>query len=592
MKSFRRIRPDAKQMDRRRFVKLAAAAGLSFPHLPLLRAIGERSPHPDGRDVFQAVPPERSGITWIHNNAHSNDRYLPETTGAGCAFFDYDNDGWMDIFLVNSGPCYFFHPSVSPGCALYRNNRDGTFTDVAAKAGVQGNLFGMGVAIGDYDRDGFQDIFITGFEKNILYHNNGDGTFTDVTSKAGLEDSAWSTSAVWFDFDNDGYLDLFVCHYVDFKRLTQDLCGTSEGTKVYCAPQNFPAEACRLYRNNRDGTFTDISEKSGISSYPGKALGVVAMDINNDGWTDLFVSNDTTADRLYLNSGHGTFADIGFEAGIAYDDAGSVRSSMGVDAADFNRDGKIDLFVSNIDHQQYALYRNLGDNTFSNLAAVDDIGRSTMMMSGWGAHFIDYNNDGWPDLLCVNGHPNDLIDRTGSVVKFKEELLLFHNDGKTFIDVSYQSGSIFRDSWSARGLAIGDFNNDGAMDALVLINGGRPLLLENVYGSKNHWLGIQLVSVHANPDATGAVVRYSVNGRTYSIQKTSGGGYLSSHDPRIVIGLGEATSIDWLEVHWPRPLRAVEHFKEIQLNQYITICEGVGKILPYPVPAQYRPRLR
>jgi hypothetical protein len=579
-------------MNRRTLAKLLGAAALNHALFPYERSFAQSIIQANHRDVFRSVPPEQSGISWIHDNARSNDRYLPETTGAGCAFLDYDNDGWMDIFLVNSGPCYFYQPSVSPSCALYRNNRDGTFTDVTVQAGVQGGFFGMGVAVADYDRDGFQDIFLTGFEKNILYHNNGDGTFTDVTVKAGLSDTSWSSSAVWFDYDNDGLLDLFVCHYVEFKHRTQDLCGSSGGSKIYCAPQNFPAVPSRLYHNNGDGTFTDVSARSGISANVGKALGVVAADINNDGWMDLFVSNDTTANWLYLNSGHGTFTDIGFEADVAYDDDGSVRSGMGVDAADFDHDGKIDLFVANIDHQRYALYKNLGDNRFANVSTTNDIGRSTMMMSGWGAHFIDYDNDGWPDMLCVNGHPDDLIDRTGSLVKFMEHLLLFHNDGKSFTDVSEQGGSAFRTSWSARGLAIGDFNNDGAMDALVLVNGGRPLLLENVYNSKNAWLGIFLTGVRANTDAIGARIRWSAGGQKYEVQKTSGGGFLSSHDPRVVLGLGDSKKVDWLEVQWPHPSGAVERFTDVPINKYVSITEGAGKLLPYPAVQPQRPRLR
>lgn len=580
------------QIDRRALIKLLGVAAIDSAALKYMTAIQPTPARSPGQDFFITVPPERSGITWVHDNAHSDSRFLPETTGAGCAFFDYDNDGWMDIFLVNSGPCYFYQPAKSPSCALYKNNRDGTFTDVTAKAGVQGNLFGMGVAIGDYDRDGFQDIFVTGFERSILYRNNGNGTFKDVTSEAGLSDSGWSTSAVWFDFDNDGYLDLFVCHYVEFVHRTQDLCGSTARSKIYCAPQNFPAAASRLYRNNRDGTFTDITESSGVSKHKGKSLGVVAADINNDGWMDLFVGNDTTANFLFVNSSHGTMSEIGFDADVAYNDEGSARSGMGVDAADFDRDGKIDLFVSNIDHEMYALYRNAGENRFHNISKTNDIGATTLMMSGWGAHFLDYNNDGWLDLMCVNGHPDDLIDRTGSLVKYKERLLLFRNDGKKFSDVSEQAGSAFRDTWSARGLAVGDFDNDGSIDALVLVNGGAPVLLQNVGKWGNNWIGVYLIGVRANVDAIGAEIRWSIGGQRFSRQKTGGGSFLSSHDPRVLIGLGEAKGIDWLEIHWPQPSGGVERFTDVPINQYVSITETAGKLLPYPLPAAYRSHLR
>ena len=317
--------------------------------------------------IFRTVHPEESHITWVHDNAASEAHYLPESMVSGCAFFDYDNDGWMDIFLVNTGPCDFFHPSADrrPRNALYRNNRDGTFTDVTERAGLQGVAFGEGVAAGDYDGDGFMDLYVTAYGRNTLYHNNGDGTFTDVTEKAGLLDPNWSTSAVWFDYDNDGKLDLFVCSFCEYDGNSKNLCGNNlEGKNYYCIPRLFPGRASKLYHNNGDGTFTETGHLTSIGKKLGKSHGVVATDINNDGWMDLFVTNDTEPNYLFANRGGGKFEEIAFPAGVAYSEAGRPRSSMGVDSADYDNDGRLDLFVANIDHEQFSIYHNDGDRKF------------------------------------------------------------------------------------------------------------------------------------------------------------------------------------------------------------------------------------
>jgi hypothetical protein len=522
---------------------------------------------------FEVVPANVSGITWKHTAAHSEQKYLPETTGAGCAFLDYDNDGWMDIYLVNSGKCDFYDPSPPLRNALYRNNRDGTFTDVTEKAGVAAGGYGQGLAVGDYDGDGFPDIYVTQYGRSILYHNNGDGTFTDVTEKAGVAAPGWSSSAVWFDYDNDGRLDLFVCRFVDFDK-SKNLPCTSDNKVGYCIPHLYKPMASWLFHNNGDGTFTDVSKTSGIGKYPGKGWGVVATDINNDGRMDLFVSNDTVANFLYVNRGHGTFEEIGQQAGVAYSDAGRPRSGMGVDSADFNQDGWMDLFVANIDHEAYALYKNNHDETFDDIAPATGVASATKLMSGWGLKFFDYDNDGSLDLILANGHPDDLIEKIHDNVKYREPLLLFHNSGNGLKNVSAESGPAFATPMSARGLALGDFNNDGAVDVLISNNNEAPVLLRNNVGSGNHWLGLRLVGKKANIDAVGARVTYQAGDLKWSRMKVGGGSYLSSHDPRLVLGIGKSAKIDWIEIDWPLPSGLKQRLTELPIDRYITIHEG------------------
>jgi len=524
--------------------------------------------------IFREVPPSASGITWVHDAAISPNRHLPESEGPGCAFLDYDNDGWMDIYLVNSGKSEFFTPPHPLRNALYHNNRDGTFSDVTLKAGVAGGGFGMGVAVGDYDNDGFPDLYITQYGGTILYHNNGDGTFTDLTEKAGVNVPGWTTSAVWFDYDNDGRLDLFVGHFVDYDIASG--CGiAADGKHHYCIPRVFHPTPSYLFHNNGDGTFTDVSKESGIASSQGKALGVVATDINNDGNMDLFVSNDTVANFLFLNRGNGRFEEIGLQSDVAYSANGRARSGMGVDSADFNEDGWTDLFVANIDEEIFSLYKNNKDLTFEDVAMTAGIGMATRWMSGWGLKFLDYDNDGNLDLILANGFPDDLVEDFSSLVKYKEPLLLFQNTGNAFKNVLDQAGPAFAIPYSARGLAIGDFDNDGAVDVLVGVNNGPPVLLRNAIGSRNHWLGVKLVGVKSNRDAVGARVSYQAGDLERSRLKVGGGSYLSSHDPRMVLGIGQRTKIDWLEIQWPKP-GSTERFRQLPADRYITIVEGTG----------------
>jgi hypothetical protein len=533
---------------------------------------------PDPIYPFEEISPAASGITWVHTNGKSPERFLPETTGAGCAFFDYDNDGWMDIYLVNSGKCDFYDPNPPLRNALYRNNRDGTFTDVTEKARVRAGGFGQGVAVGDYDGDGFPDLYVTQYGRSILYHNNGDGTFTDVTEKAGVAAPGWSSSAVWFDYDNDGRLDLFVCQFVEFSKALNKSCGPGEeGKHGYCIPRLYQPTPSWLFHNNGDGTFTDVSKASGIGKYSGKAWGVVATDINNDGRLDLFVANDTVANFLFMNRGQGRFEEIATQAGVAYSSDGRARSGMGVDSADFNEDGWMDLFVANIDREMFSIYQNSHDETFDDQAGSTGIGAATRLMSGWGLKFFDYDNDGNLDLFLANGNPDDLIESLHSQVKYQEPLMLFRNTGKSFQNVSVESGPVFAKPLSARGMAIGDFDNDGAVDVLVSVNDAAPVLLRNRIGNQNHWLGIKLAGKKSNPDAIGARMTYQSGELKRSRTKVGGGSYLSSHDPRIVLGIGKRTKIDWVEIKWPQPGGAVERFTELPIDRYITIVEGQGK---------------
>ena len=556
-------------LTRRDWTRIAAGA-LGAPALTRLQAFA------DTLSVFIEIPAQKSGIRWVHDNAMSPDHQLPETMGPGVAFLDYDNDGWMDIFLVNSGQADFYTPPKPLRNALYKNNRDGTFTDVTESAGVAGGKsFGMGVAVGDYDNDGWADIFVTAYGRSTLYHNNGDGTFADVTEKAGLVFPNWATSAVWFDYDNDGKLDLFVCSFVHYDIAAGTSCGDNKlKRKYYCIPRVFQPTASLLFHNNGDGTFREVSKGTDIASAMGKGLGVVATDINNDGLMDLFVANDTVQNFLFVNRGNGHWEEKALAAEVAYSQNGQARSGMGVDAADFDGDGRMDLFVANVDQEMFSLYKNQGNETFADVAHQHDIAKATRLLSGWGLKFFDYDNDGNIDLILSNGHPDDMIDSYSPQVRYKEPLLLFHNDGKRLSNVSDIAGPAFQKDFTARGLAVGDFDNDGLPDVLIGNNGAAPLLLRNNTPPGNHWLGVRLVCKTANRDAIGTRLTWSAGGVIRNRLKNSGGSYLSSHDPREILGIGKATKLDWLEIKWPAPSKKTERFTDLPIDRYITITEA------------------
>jgi len=534
--------------------------------------------------TFRSADPQQTGITWVHDNGMSEARYLPETEPPGVGIFDYNNDGWMDLFLVNSGESVFFKPQTALRPALYRNNKDGTFTDVTKEAGISANLFGMGVGIADYDGDGYQDIFLTGYEKCVLYHNNGDGTFKDVTVQSGVNPPGWSTTAVWYDYNNDGKLDLHVAQFVDYSSLRTCGSGESYGGKLegasaqqrfYCAPSIFRPTPSHLYRNEGGGKFTDVSDETGLSTHLGKGFGIAVTDINNDGYLDVFQANDMVANFLFLNHEGKWFEEIGLAAGVGYSLNGQARSGMGVDSADFDGDGRQDLFVANIDHEFFSIYTNNGDLTFDDRNWKTDVAKSTRMLSGWGLRFLDYDNDGLLDLVLTNGHPDDMIDARSRGVTYQEPMVLFHNEGHGLMkDVSDISGEVFKERVCGRGLAVGDLNNDGYPEVLVGVNGGPPLLLYNNAEGKNNWVGLHLVGTTANPAAVGAMIRWSTDGVVHSRLKRAGGSFMSTHDPREVLGLGKNQKVDWLEIRWPPPSNKLDRFTSVPTNQYLTVIEG------------------
>ena len=571
-----RVAPSPFFFSRRAFLQAAAMGGIGYA-LPGGRGGLLRAAAP----AFEEIAPAASGLTWVHDNAMSPERYLPETMGPGVAFFDYDNDGWMDVLMVNSGPADFFTPAAPLKHALYRNNRDGSFTDVTEKAGITGATFGMGCAIGDFDNDGYQDVFITAYGRPILYRNRGDGTFEDITERSGLHKAPnWTTSAVWFDYDNDGRLDLFLCSFVEFSLKNNVFCGDNKlGKRFYCIPRVFRPTPSALFHNNGDGTFTDVSAGTDIARAMGKALGVVATDINNDGLLDLFVANDTVQNFLFANRGGGKWEEIGLASEVGFSANGTPRSGMGVDAADLDQDGLQDLFVANVDQEMFSLYRNDGNEFFSDTAAFHGIAQATRLLSGWGLKFFDYDLDGHVDLFLANGHPDDMIESYSQQVKYKEPLLLFRNGGDGKLqNVSAESGPVFAKRFPARGLAIGDYNNDGRIDVLVGNNGEAPVLLRNNAGEGHHWVGLRLQGTACNRDAIGALLTWSVGGQKRTRFKIGGGSYLSAHDPREVLGLGTATALDWLEIKWPAPSGKVERFTDVPIDRYVAIVEGRGKI--------------
>jgi enediyne biosynthesis protein E4 len=551
------------RMTRRNLLALLGAAALPAQNKPL----------------FEEVPASASGITWTHTNAMSPDRYLPETLPPGCAFLDYDNDGWMDIFLVNTGPSNFYKPKQPLHHALYKNNRDGTFTDVTSASGIPvSNSFGQGVAAADFMNSGYPGILITAYGPPTLLRNNGNGTFTDITATSGLAipelTNGWTTSAVWFDYDNDGKLDLFLCSFVQYGQADRFSCGdNSMGRKYYCVPRVFKPTASFLFHNNGDGTFKLVSKGTDIDSSLGKALGVVATDVNNDGLMDLFVANDTVQNFLFMNRGKGKWEEVGLAAEVAFSGSGQPRSGMGVDAFDVNNDGWQDLFVANVDQEMFSLYQNNKNESFLDTAHKHSVAQATRLLSGWGLKFFDYDNDGWVDAILSNGHPDDMIEQYSQQVKYKEPLLLFHNTNGVLKNISATAGPVFQKSYPSRGLAVGDFNNDGRLDVLVANNGEAPLLLRNNSSPENRWVGLKLVGRLANRDAIGARIVWSVDGKKFARLKNNGGSYLSSHDPREVLGLGPTGKLDYVEIHWPRPSTQVQRLTNLEPGKYHTINE-------------------
>jgi enediyne biosynthesis protein E4 len=519
------------------------------------------------------------GVNFQHVASHTAKHYLPETMGSGVALFDYDNDGRLDIFLVNGAP--ISDPTAKGAIPqktgpkdwnrLYHQKADGTFEDVTEKAGLQGVGYGMGVAVGDYDNDGYEDLYVTAYGGNKLYHNNGDGTFTDVTEKAGVGGSGWSSSAAWVDLDNDGLLDLVVLRYLDWDF--EDIwCGEHKpGYRTYCHPDYFHPIAPLVFHNDGNGRFTEIAQKIGMAK-PGKGLGVAIADYDRDGKIDVVVANDSMYEFLYHNKGNGTFEEVGLASGIAADGDGRTFAGMGVDFADYNNDGLPDLVITDLANQMYALYKNNGDGTFNYSSYDSGLGRMTRSHSGWGVHFFDYDNEGWKDLLIAQGHEMDTIELTYPNLRYREPMLLARNTGHGFQDVSAQAGSVFHEAWLGRGTAIGDINNDGRVDAVVTTNGGAAHILRNDTENSNHWLTLKLVGHKSNRDAIGAEVKVVTANGTQFATVTTAGSYLSSSDKRVHFGLGAETAAKVVEIRWPSGI--VQTLRNVKGDQILQVDEA------------------
>ena len=547
--------------------------------LPLALAAPSMRFSPSGQTSVRFVDvASQAGIKFRHDNAASPEKYLIETMGSGCGWIDYDQNGLLDLYLVNGATTHVYTPKQPLRSALYRNNGDGTFTDVTAKAGVGAEgLFGMGVAVGDYDNDGFPDLLVLGYGRCILYHNNGDGTFTDVSARAGVQNSGlWSSSAAWFDYDNDGKLDLIIANYVDWSPERNFYCGDrGPGMRSYCHPDDFHPQPPTLYHNNGDGTFTDVSKSSGVGLKGGNGLGVVTFDYDNDGWQDIFIANDHMPNFLFHNNRDGTFREVGYMAGVAVSADGQFEAGMGTDAADTTGSGRLDLIVGHLDMQLARVYQNMGDGTFDDATLRSKLSYATYHLSTFGARFMDYDNDGWRDLFLANGHVLDNIERYHADTKYAEPKMMFRNMGRgIFTDVSNQLGADFQIPRVSRGAAIGDFDNDGDLDILINNCGQPPQLLRNDGGNANHWLQIFLIGTKSNRDGVGARVKVTAGDLILYDQRKGGMSYQSAQDPRLHFGLGQQSSIDAVEIIWPSG--SSTKLSNIKADQIVAIKEGVG----------------
>lgn len=518
-----------------------------------------------------------AGIQFLHRASHTSRKYLPETMGSGVALFDYDNDGRLDIYFVNGAPIADPTPAgtipkkTGPEYwnRLYHQRTDGTFEDVTEHAGIAGTGYGMGVAVGDYNNDGLQDLYVTQYGRNILYRNNGNGTFTDVTEEAGVGGSGWSTSAAWVDYDRDGRLDLIVLRYMiwDFKDIW---CGGHQpGHRAYCHPDLFQPAAILLYHNEDGKHFREVSREAGLT-VPGKGLGVAIADYDRDGYPDIFVANDSMQEFLFHNQGNGTFKEVGLESESGLDGDGRTYAGMGVDFTDYNNDTWPDLIVTDLADQKYALYSNSHDGSFEYTTYTSGLAGITLLHSGWGVRFLDYDNDGWKDLLIAQGHVMDTIHLDNPSLHYREPPVLLRNHGGKFVDVSKVSGAIFSQRWAGRGLAIGDIDNDGKMDAVITTNDGPAYLLRNETPTDNHWLTLNLIGCKSNRDGIGATVIVNTAALTQSRTVTTAGSYCSSSDVRQHFGLGPATHAS-IEIRWPSGI--VQKLTGVTADQILTVKE-------------------
>lgn len=546
----------------------------------------------------QSAPPERPifcdiaaevGLTFRHFNGATGEHFMPEIMGAGVAIIDYDNDGDLDVYLIQGttleeGKKALFPPPPGwkPGNRLFRNLLVETgrlrFIDVTEQAGVGYVGFGMGAAVGDYDNDGFQDLYVTNFGHNVLYHNNGDGTFTDVTRDAGVDDVHWSTSAAWLDYDGDGYLDLFVCNYVDFTVRGNKRCYAPDGEVDYCTPKMYQAVPSRLFRNLRNGKFLDVTESSGIGSSYGPALGVVCADFNSDGRTDIYVANDTAANLLWINQGDGTFQEVALEAGLAYSAEGLPKAGMGVTVEDVENDGGQVLLVTNLTREGVTVFRRSGPGEFDDVTVEYGLLGPTYGLTGFGTQWFDYDNDGRLDLFIANGAVTIVEAQRGSPYPFAQKKQLFHNEGKgrKFREVSDLAGPVFQLMEVSRGAAFGDLDNDGDLDIVVSNNNGPVRLLQNQIGGQDHWLEVRLEGLRLNRYGIGARVRVLRPGKDPLWGRVhTESSYLSAHDVRVHFGLGDKPEGVGVEVYWPDGTREV--WNKIQADQIVTLRKGTGQ---------------
>lgn len=512
-----------------------------------------------------------AGVRFRHNTGRSGKKYLPETLGSGCAFLDYNNDDWPDVLLLNG-------KNWTPGqpksfLALYRNNKNGTFTDVTAAAGLAVEMYAMGVAVGDYDNDGYQDLYITALDGDHLFHNERNGTFRDVTRAAGINNASFGTSAAWLDYDRDGKLDLFVANYVQWSPKADLWCSLDGQTKSYCTPESYKGIPSKLYHNLGGGRFEDVSAKAGIGDPTSKSLGVTVFDFDGDGWPDLFVANDTQPNKLYRNNRNGTFTEVGVAAGVAFGEDGVARGAMGVDAADYDRSGRPHLLVGNFSNQMLALYHNEGNGLFVDEAPTATIGRASLLSLTFGVFFFDYDLDGLPDIFCANGHIEDEIHRVQPKVTYAQAPLLFHNLGrKKFEPATAQVGAALGRPVVARGAAYADFDRDGDLDLLISTNGGPAYLYRNDGGNANHWLRVKLAGTKSNRDGIGAVVRVRSASGTQWQAVHSGSSYCSQSELPLTFGLGRDAKVEALEIEWSSGTK--QRFANVDANQFLLIEEG------------------
>jgi enediyne biosynthesis protein E4 len=523
-----------------------------------------------------------AGIDFTQENSATSNKYLVETMGGGVALLDYDNDGRLDMFFANGAKLDDPMPDGKlPDKSdrkfwnrLYHQNEDGAFSDVTEKAGLTGmpqNRYGMGVAVGDYDNDGFEDLYLTNYGANSLFHNNGDGTFTDVTTRAGTAAGGWSASAGFFDGDNDGRLDLFVTRYVDWTFQNNRYCGEKKpGYRAYCHPDNYGGIANILYQNNGDGTFTDLSSKAGVADPNGKGLGVAFADYDNDGFMDVYVANDSVQSFLYRNTGNGRFSEVGLPAGVGFNEDGKTFAGMGVDFADYDNDGHPDLVVTDLSNERYRLFRQNSDGSFRDLTNMSGVGAATLPFSGWSTRFFDYDNDGWKDIFVAQGHVMDTIEKTAPNLKYQQPPLLLRNESGRFVRVL--AGEVFRKDWAGRGAAFGDLDNDGDVDVVVSNVGQKALVLRNDGGNRGNWLGIRTIGKTSNRDGIGCRVKVvSASGLTQHFTVNTAAGYLSASDKRLLVGLGGDSTARLVEIRWPSG--AVQRFDNVKSGQTLAATE-------------------